>query len=44
MKLTDEQIAKFQELYKKHFGEDISKEEALKLATKFVQLIKIIIK
>ena len=40
--LTDEQITKFQEIYKNHFGEEISREDALDGGIKLVRLMKII--
>lgn len=40
MKLTDEQLSKFQELYFKNFGTRISKEEALEQGIKLITLIK----
>jgi hypothetical protein len=42
MKLTLEQIKKFQEIYKKNFGEDVSRKDALELGIKLVRLLKII--
>ena len=42
MSLSDEQIAKFQALYKKHFGKDISKEKALAKGTQLIRLIELI--
>jgi len=40
MKIEDKQIEKFQDLYKKHFGEEISKEDALDRGARLVRLIE----
>lgn len=40
--LTDDQIKKFQALYKKRFGKEISKEVALEQGVKLVRLMEII--
>lgn len=42
--LTDEQIEKYRELYKKHFGKEISKAEALEQGTKLINLIEAVYK
>jgi len=42
--LSDEQVKKFQELYKKHFGEEIDKKDALKKSMKLLRLIQMIYK
>ena len=42
--LSDEQIKKFQELYKKNFGKDISQEEAYEQGIKLIRLVKLIYK
>jgi len=42
--LTDEQVAKFQEIYKRRFGKEISKEEAYKKGIRLVRLMKYIYK
>lgn len=42
MVLSDEQIREFQEIYKEHFGTEISKEEAYKNGLKLLQLIRIL--
>ena len=42
--LTDEQIKKFQELYKNRFGEEISREVAYEIAMKLIQLIELVYK
>jgi hypothetical protein len=40
--LTDEQVSKFQELYKNRFGVEISREEAYAQGVKLVRLIEIV--
>lgn len=40
--LTDEQITKYQALYRSRFGCDISRDEALEKGVKLVRLLKII--
>ena len=42
--LTDEHIAEFQMLYRKHFGEDISKDKALEKGLRLVRLMEIVLK
>ncbi len=42
--ISEEGIKKFQELYKKHFGEEISTEKAHQSAAKLLRLIQIIYK
>lgn len=42
--LTDKQIEKYQLLYKKHFGKEISKEEAYNQGIKLIRLLNIIYK
>lgn len=42
--LSDEQIKKFQILYKKHFCKKISQEEAYEQGTKLVRLVELIYK
>ena len=42
MDLSDAQIREFQEIYKEHFGTEISKEEAYKNGLKLLQLIKVL--
>ena len=44
MVLSDENILKFQALYKSEFGMEISKEDAQKKGTKLLQLISIVYK
>lgn len=43
MQFTDEHIAEFQMLYKKHFGKEISKEVALDKAIRLVRLMKVVL-
>lgn len=40
IRLTDEQISEFQRLYKKHYGVDISRDEATEKGVKLIKLIK----
>ena len=42
MVLSDEQIREFQEIYKEHFGTEISKEEAYENGTKLLRLISLL--
>ncbi|OGI32681.1 MAG: hypothetical protein A2420_00810 [Candidatus Moranbacteria bacterium RIFOXYC1_FULL_44_13] len=42
--LSKEHIAKFQKLYKKHFGKEISRSEAYDKGIKLLRLIKLIYK
>ena len=42
MYLSDEQITKFQTLYKNHFGRDIGREEAYEKGAKLLRLFEII--
>jgi len=44
MTLTDEHIADFQMLYKKHFGKDIGKDEALAKGIRLVRLMEVVLK
>lgn len=39
--LSDEQITKFQTLYKNHFGKEISREEAYEKGIKLIRLVEI---
>ena len=41
---SDEQVTKFQSLYKTHFGKSISREEAYDQGLKLLRLIEIIYK
>ena len=42
--LSDEQITKFQNLYKNHFGKDITREEAYEKGAKLIRVIELIYK
>lgn len=42
--LSDEQIKQFQMLYKKHFGKEISREEAYEQGAKLIRLVELIYK
>lgn len=42
--LTDEQVKKFQDIYRKRFGKEISNEDALEKGIKLVRLMEIIYK
>jgi hypothetical protein len=42
--LSDKQVEEFRELYKKRFGEEIDNEEARKLGTNLVTLLRLIYK
>ena len=42
MQLTDEHIADFQLLYRKHFGKDITKDEALEKGLRLIRLVEIV--
>lgn len=42
MRISDDKIKQFQVLYKKHFGQEISKDEALEKGTKLVELMSLI--
>jgi len=42
--LSDEQITKYQTLYKNRFGKEISREEAYEQGTKLIRLIELIYK
>ena len=44
MPITEKDVAKFKELYKKETGKDISDEEALECATSLVEMIKLVYK
>ncbi len=41
MQLSDEQVAKFQAIYKARFGKEISKQEAIEKGIKLVRLMEI---
>lgn len=40
--LTDEHIAEFQMLYKKHFGIEITKEQALEKGLRLIRLVQVV--
>ena len=40
--LSDKQITKFRDLYKKRFNEEISREEAYEQGVKLIQLVELI--
>ncbi len=40
--LSDEQITKFQMLYRNRFGKEISREEAIRQGVKLVRFVKLI--
>lgn len=42
MSLTNEAILEFQELYRREFGKTISREQAIELGTKLIDLIAIV--
>ena len=42
--ISDEQITKFQTLYKNRFGEEISREEAYEQGAKLIRLVKLVYK
>jgi hypothetical protein len=42
--LSDEQITKFQMLYKNRFGKEISREEAYEKGAKLIRLVELIYK
>ena len=42
--LSDEQITKFQTLYKNRFGKEISREEAYEQGAKLIRLVELIYK
>lgn len=44
MSLTDEDIAEFQVLYKKHFGKDLGKDEALAKGIQLIRLLEVVLK
>ena len=44
MHLTDETLTEFQMLYRKNFGTDISKAEALEKGLRLVRLMEIVLK
>jgi hypothetical protein len=42
--LTDEQVSKFQDIYRKRFGKEISRADALEKGIKLVRMMEIIYK
>ncbi len=42
--LSDEQISKFQTLYKKRFGKEISREKAIEQGIKLIRLVELVYK
>ncbi len=42
MQLADEHIVEFQMLYRKHFGKDITKNEALEKGLRLIRLIEVV--
>ena len=42
--LSNEQVTKFQTLYKKRFGKEISREEAYEKGVKLIRLVELIYK
>lgn len=42
--LTDEQVTKFQDIYRKRFGKEISRADALEKGIKLVRMMEIIYK
>ena len=44
MKTPEDQIVKFQEIYKKRFGKEISREEAEEKRAMLIRLVKLIYK
>jgi hypothetical protein len=42
MKFTEEELASFKQIYREEFGENISDAEAFRLASKFINLMKLI--
>lgn len=42
MDLSDVQVAQFQLLYKKHFGEEISRQRAIEKGEKLIRLVQVV--
>ncbi len=42
--LSDERIAKYQAIYKKYYGKEISREHALEQGTKLIRMMQLIYK
>lgn len=41
MQISEKHLKKFQELYKEHFGKNLSKQEALENCTKLLRLVEL---
>lgn len=44
MKLSDKDVEEFQELYKQHYGVEISKQDAYERASRLVRLMEVLSK
>jgi hypothetical protein len=44
MILSDEQISKFQRLYKSHFGVDLDRKDAIEQGSRIVRFVEIVLK
>ncbi len=44
MRLSEERIVEFQRIYKKEFGEDISRADAIEKGTNLARLVKLVYK
>jgi hypothetical protein len=44
MQLTDDHLTEFQMLYRKHFGVDLTKEEALEKGLRLIRLMEVVLK
>ena len=44
MRISDQKISEFQELYKNNFGEDISTDKAREMGTKLITLLEVVYK
>lgn len=44
MNISEAQLTSFKALYKKHFGEELSQEEALEKALKLVRMMQLVYK
>ena len=44
MRLSERAIKKFKEIYKEEFGEKLSNQEAMEKATKFLNLMRVIMR
>lgn len=43
MKIEDEDMKEFQRLYKEHFGEELTREEAYEKAIRLLNFIKVVV-